>query len=421
MAAAKPWMTSTDLVNSVKRKIAMPLSQVTFTIDDLLAFANEEMMIGLVPSILDAHEEYFVYTLEVPLVANQSRYAIPERALGSRLRDLKYRDSSGNLFDMSRIAAEDKAFWQANTNNSTVSKYYIEGNDVVLVPQFDSAPDISLVFYYFLRPNQLVANARAAIVQNFVSQITVLTANLVDGDTLTISNQTFTAVTGAPAANQFQIGVTDITSATNLANSINVNGVVAASNNNTSLVTLRFSSIALSQTVASSSTGLVIPTNTQMLEFDQVPTTYQDPDTFQTESLFANGGQVDLLQTRPGHRMLSLDVTIPASGISGTLVSFNKTDVPLNMVIGDYMCVANECIIPQIPPDLHNELAERTCTRILSALGDQAGMQASMAKVADMEKRQISLLDNRVESSPQKIVARHSILRYQKANRRQGL
>lgn len=419
--AAKPWFTSIDLINSVKRKIAFPISQSTFLTTDILAFANEEMLIGMTPSILDAHEEYFVYTLEVPLTANQQRYPIPERALGSRLRDLKYKDSSDNLFDMVRIPAEDKAFWQANTSNSIISKYYVEGNDIVLVPKFDSAPDVRLVFYYFLRPNQLVPNARAAIVQNFVNQITVLTSNLVVGDTLTISGQVFTAVSSAPSTNEFQIGLTDIATATSLTNLVNTNGVSLASNNNSSLITLRFPSLSASQTVVSSNTAaLVISSTTQMLEFDQVPTTYQDPETFQTESLFANGLQVDLLQTKPGHRTLSLDVSIPTNGISGNLVGFLKSDIPLNMVIGDYMCLANECIIPQIPSDLHNELAERTCTRILAALGDQAGMQASMAKVAEMEKRQVSLLDNRVESSPQKIVARHSILRYQKSSRGQG-
>lgn len=420
--AAKPWFTSSDLISSVKRKIAFPISQSTFAESDILAFANEELLIAQVPSILDAHEEYFVYIQQVPLVSGQQRYAIPERALGSRLRDLKYMDSGTNLYDMSRIPAEDKAFWQANVNsNSTVSKYYIEGNDVVLVPSLTVAPNITLMFYYFLRPNQLVANDRAAIVQSFVTQITTLTNNLVAGDTVTILDQTFTAVSGAPGTDEFQIAVTDIGTATNLTNAINTNGVVAATNNNTSLVTLRFSTLAASQSVTvSNSTALVIAADTQIIEFNQVPTTYQDPTTFQTETLFTNGSQVDLLQTKPGHRTIALDVTIPANGISGTLVSFVAEDIPDNMIVGDYMCLANECIIPQIPPDLHNELAERTCTRILSALGDQAGMAASMAKVQDMEKRQVSLLDNRVESSPQKIVARHSILRYQRSGRRQG-
>jgi hypothetical protein len=89
-----------------------------------------------------------------------------------------------------------------------------------------------------------------------------------------------------------------------------------------------------------------------------------------------------------------------------------------NIQIGDYACVANECIIPQIPPDLHNTLAERTAARILAAIGDTEGLQASNAKLQEIETRQGTILDDRVEGSPQKITARHSLLRYGKMGTR---
>jgi hypothetical protein len=53
-----PWMTSDDLLESVKRKISFPSSQSTFTDADILAFANEELMISQVPSVMSFHEEY---------------------------------------------------------------------------------------------------------------------------------------------------------------------------------------------------------------------------------------------------------------------------------------------------------------------------------------------------------------------------
>src|SRR6266853_4661648 len=106
---ANPWYTSSDLVSAVQRKIAMPLNQRTFTSDDILAFANEEMLISQVPDILMYHQEYFVWSENVLLVPNQQRYSVPERAMGMKLRDVYYVDNNGNLFEMTRINPDDKA------------------------------------------------------------------------------------------------------------------------------------------------------------------------------------------------------------------------------------------------------------------------------------------------------------------------
>jgi hypothetical protein len=100
---------------------------------------------------------------------------------------------------------------------------------------------------------------------------------------------------------------------------------------------------------------------------------------------------------------------------------YNFAPAIANIQIGDYACVANECIIPQIPPDLHNTLAERTAARILAAIGDVEGLQASNAKLQEIETRQGTILDDRVEGAPQKITARHSLLRYGKMGTRKRM
>jgi hypothetical protein len=82
----KPYYTSADIIESVKRKIAVPLSQNTFTQLDVLSFANEEMFISQVPSVLQFHSEYFVTYVTIPLFTNVSRYPIPSRAIGQKLR-----------------------------------------------------------------------------------------------------------------------------------------------------------------------------------------------------------------------------------------------------------------------------------------------------------------------------------------------
>lgn len=415
MAGKKPYLTSDELVKTVQRKMSMPLSQNTFGYNDILDFCNDEMFGSQVPSVLEFHEEYFVFVQTLPILPNKRRYTIPTRAIGMKLRDVKWQDSNGNLFDMTRVNPEEKAFYQQNIGTSeTISKYYIEGNDLVLLPALTITTALTLYFYYFLRPNQLVANNRAAVITSFNNQITTLNADIAVDDTITINDEIFTVVASSPSANEFIIGANDIATATNLSAAINTNGIALASNGtpSTATVTLQFTSLSASQSVeTSNSAGFLIPSNTQIIGFDQVPSTYQDPITFVTEPLYTNGALIDFLQTNPGHRTYAIDVTIPTNGISGTTINFSLSSVPDNLIIGDYICLANECIIPQIPPDLHQQLAQRAATMIMAAMGDQAGQQASMVKVQEMEKKSISLLDARVEGSPLKIAPKNSILR----------
>ena len=53
----KPYYTSNALIEAVKRNISFPISQVTFSEEDILTFADEEMFLEQVPSILQFHEE----------------------------------------------------------------------------------------------------------------------------------------------------------------------------------------------------------------------------------------------------------------------------------------------------------------------------------------------------------------------------
>ena len=421
--ARTPWLTSQGIIESVKRKIALPTDQVTFSDDDILRFANEEMFISQVPSVLIYHEEYFVTTVDVPLVSGISRYPIPDRAIGMKLRDLFYKDVSGNLLEMTRIDPEDKSFFQAGVGGvPMLHKFYLENNDVVLVPEIStSTPTGSLNFIFFLRPNQLVADSRAAISKNFVQTLTVTNATLAAGDTVTINGVVFTAVSSAPSTNEFLIDATDILTASNLVTAINANGVVVANNGtpNTNIVTLKYTN--LKYAFASSNSTALTFTAGQGIEFNSVPNSYTDPVTNEVSDLFVNGAQIDFLQTKPGHKIYSYDVTLPANSISGNIIQFAPGQVPSTFIVGDYICLANECIIPFLPPDLHNGLAERTCARILSAQGDQQGLQSVNQKIQEIETRQGNLLDNRVEGAPKKVTQRKSLLSYSRLGVRRRL
>jgi len=481
--ATTPWYTSDKLIEAVKRKIALPISQVTFTEDDILAFANEEMFISQVPAVMQYHEEYFVYRVQVPLVSNISRYSIPDRAVGMKLRDLFWSDASGNYFEMTRINEDDKAYFQSNIGaNQAVHKFYLENNDVILTPSVVGDPTGRLNYFIFLRPNQLVRDTRARIFTAFTQDVE-LSTNPIAGDKfiiqtgtnavtpsvyefIAVESATYTIAPPSPAVdstilkftsdhniptntnfsvligttsysatsiypNQIRIGVsgtysgsvtiedsfviggTTLVTLTNLSNTININDLTSSVDTTHQIMHLRYKDI--STYISSKSNSFSIESLVGfVLNSSSV-------------GLISKGSVVDFLQTKPGHRTFAYDVEVQevTSINSEPVIKVERSDLLTyysngynfqpaiaNIQVGDYVCLANECIIPQIPPDLHNVLAERTAARILAAQGDSEGLQISNAKLQEIEVRQGSLLDNRVEGAPQKVLARHSLLHY---------
>lgn len=407
---ATPYYTSDDLIAAVKRKISVPIYQNTYTEDDILNFANEEMMISQVPSVMVYHEEFFTTSVDVPLEGGKIKYQIPERAIGRKLRDVFYVNTESTIQEMTQISPDDISHFTSGQSSSGIHKFYFEGDFVVLVANETSSLTGSLRFSYFLRPNLLVQNERAAISLNFNKRITVDNTTIAVGDTISIGDLTFTAITaGVPNALEFVVddGVSILSSidiATNLSQAINIDGTYSSENGSPisiNIVTVRYDNVNIPFSTSNTS-AFTIPTTTRGIEFDNIPANITE------------GSIIDFMQTRGGHRTLNMSIKVPVGSISGNVIVFEEGDVPTDFVPGDYIASEFECIIPQIPDDLHTGLSERTCARILSSLGDAEGLKMTNQKINEIEARQGTLIDNRAEGAPQKINNRNSLLRFAK-------
>jgi hypothetical protein len=162
-STVKAGLTTSALLKSIKRRTMAPDNQNTFTDQDYIDLLNEEMMIGLIPSILKAKEEYLIFKQLVPLVANKSKYPIPERALANKTREIAYRDTTnplvGNEYEMTRIAIDDRyngLGLGAADSSGSFRQFYLLGGDVVIHPGVGSSVTGALAFYYYLRPSTLV-------------------------------------------------------------------------------------------------------------------------------------------------------------------------------------------------------------------------------------------------------------------------
>lgn len=313
------YLDSSSLIDTIKRKALIPENQNTFQPVDFLAFATEEMKTSIVPHVMSMHEEYFVFLETVTLVANKSRYAIPYRAMGSKLRDVFYQDTNGNLIEMTRIVPEDKSLFQGSGIANQYVFYYIEANNIVITPDVGASVTGSLIMSYFIRPSDLVESDRVAV-------ITAISTG--------VSTTTYT-----------------------------VNAI---------------------------------------------------PTGFSTSTPF------DLLQAKPGHKIRKIDISSTAINVTNKTITFNTSDIDSETEVGDHIAFAGECMIPQIPSDLHPMLAQRVAARCLEALGDTQGLTNANAKLQEMEQKSSYIIDNRVQGSNQKVVNRRGLLQSSKIRRRRG-
>ena len=156
---AKTFSTCT-LVTTALRRAMIPSDQSTFTCCDIIDIMNEEMGIHILPMILRAHEEYYVIDEDQPLSACTIRYKIPYRAVGNKLRDVQFIDNAGTQYEMTRVSLEDRPEYQGNYTNNQFLTFYLQNDDIVLMQ--NQISNGSIRSSYYLRPNDLVKDARGA-------------------------------------------------------------------------------------------------------------------------------------------------------------------------------------------------------------------------------------------------------------------
>lgn len=157
-------LTSNSLVESIKRRASIPENQSTFSKNDFLEFANEELRLGLVPAILELHEDYLLFEKDVPLVANKNAYEIPSRAVGNKLRDAQYKVDSTNYVEMTRIGIGDRFSEQNARSETNLKQYYIKNNKVVFMDKISGTPSGMLTMVFYIKPSRLVEEERIGII-----------------------------------------------------------------------------------------------------------------------------------------------------------------------------------------------------------------------------------------------------------------
>lgn len=174
--------TTDALVAALKRRAAIPISQQTFTEDDLVDYLNDEMESTIVPIIMDYREEFFLEHVDYDIASNTAAvFDIPTNAVGQRLRDVNLVSIASNgeesLSNLPLLALEQVS--SSGRSGSFVSGLYgfrIVSNSVHLYPTHGWGQE-TLRLHYYGRPNELVLENQAGKITAIDYNTNVVTVN----------------------------------------------------------------------------------------------------------------------------------------------------------------------------------------------------------------------------------------------------
>lgn len=421
-------LTTSKLIHSVKLRAAIPQTDNTFTEEDFLYFINEEIDLGVVPHIQAYKEDYFLFSEFVDIIPGQSRYSIPSRAVGTKLRDVSY-DSGSGLVEFTRISVEDLSDRYFDFHNNSFKAFYVEGDEIVIPTNLQNG---KLKFSYYIRPNVMVSEEEVCLVTNInrnsglvsvdkypesmvdttlfditssKSSFRLVSKEITPDGTPTPENLTFTfgtikkaqytLPTFASIVSSSFIQILDNSEGLNTKNVFwfDKTGIdLAPSIPNANLYRVNISSAVNNIQIVAALTSVFNSAFINKL--------IMTPDNDFTIENGGNGISV------------GNNFTVSASfTLIEDIISEGSMTIPTKLNINDVIALPEETSIPQIPIELHSMLAQRVAMRCLESMGDTAGLQAAAAKLADMEIKTGNLLNDRVESAPLKVVPRHSLMR----------
>lgn len=201
-------LTTDDLILQARDLAGVPNTEVPGTDDPaVLRFLNEVFLSKIVPRLMRVKQSYFGRNAIIPMVATQSKYRMPARAIGLKLDNIIHRANFGaspSFNTMTKIAHEDR---YRVTSHDTIPRYfYIEGNYIVIVPEQDSKFTGFLEVPYFLRPGRLVPadQCRKITAVNLVTR----TVTLADLPAIFTNGETYDVHSGVSGAEQLCMDLT---------------------------------------------------------------------------------------------------------------------------------------------------------------------------------------------------------------------
>jgi hypothetical protein len=165
-------MTIDQMIQGTKRLATTPQNQLLLSPQALLDIADRNLNDAVLPEIDAVNQEFFVTKTTTQIVSGTSEYAIPTRAMGRKLREIKLVNSSGGRFDFPMVPIEREHLYRAN---GIPFGFFFYGDKVKLVPE-PATSGFQIEFWWFLPPGIPIFTSSAAKVVSVVGDdVTVST------------------------------------------------------------------------------------------------------------------------------------------------------------------------------------------------------------------------------------------------------
>lgn len=147
--------------------------------------------------------------------------------------------------------------------------------------------------------------------------------------------------------------------------------------------------------VATTDVGAItaIDAGTRTLTFDSLPSTFTDAKVY------------DIVSSAPNFDLLGLDVSVDAA----TATTLQLTEaIPAGVFEGNYVCLATETCVPQLPLECFDLLAQAAAVEIAQSTGSSR-LQALKDGLKDLREQVAMILSPRSDGSARVIVNRSGI------------
>lgn len=170
------YLTGNSLVSSVRKRAMIPDDTKVYEDDDILAVLNEEMDALLLDKILILHEEHLTTHVDYD-INNTGIYDIPHRAVGNKVRDVVIIDN-GQHIETFQISISELSNYKYGNETLYRPYFYVESNQIKFISKNLSGQKIRI--YYYLRPNLITKENRAAKISSILHTPSQVTITLTD-------------------------------------------------------------------------------------------------------------------------------------------------------------------------------------------------------------------------------------------------
>lgn len=179
MSSRKSYKDSDELLKSIKRRAVTPASQNLFEDQDFLDFATEEIDSHVVQLVTEQQANHFLVSRDVPIVQGKSKYIIPYRSTGNKLKDLSFVPANSNeqVCKMSEVDISE-VYDIGSYNTSQPYSYYTSSNEICLIPETSNYTG-SLRMSFYLRTNALVPMEEVGTITAIDLDLGTITVNAI--------------------------------------------------------------------------------------------------------------------------------------------------------------------------------------------------------------------------------------------------